>query len=73
MPRQPSRCGRCGAPASFYFRQPGPLSTVRDHRRFAACADPDHRAAAEKAWAKHFELDRATVERGGNHPQGNLF
>jgi len=72
-PPPPPRCGRCGDPALFYFRQPGPRSQITDRRRFAACGNPEHRAAAENAWAKHFSLDRATVERGGNHPQGNLF
>ena len=71
--RPPSPCGRCGAPATRYFRQPGLLSQITDPRRFAACGDPEHRAAAEAAWRQHFELDRKKPEILRDDPQGNLF
>lgn len=72
-PIQPSGCGRCGRPASHYYRQPGPLSQRTDQRRFAACADPDHIAAAESAWAAHFKLDRKVPAITASETQGNLF
>lgn len=68
-----SVCGRCGAPAIRFFLQPGPRSQRTDKRRFAACSDPDHIAAAERAWARHFELDRKTLEIVRGDPQGHLF